>query len=402
MPNQRTVIGGLTFVEGIFLGNDDPTSFSHTTHSTVHAGDDADHVDVHALGGALDQGLIDGSLVIQFNSGVEDILYAQDKATGMGKFRIDKDAGVIAESVTVDQVLGVTGAATVGGPFTVSGAALFNEASTFKKQVQLDHNLDVDGAVKCANLEVTDGPTVIEGDITATGEIECHELVVASGVKGAAFSHLDPHGVVALETAVTRDPLSGTVQIANLRCSARKVDLDANGLAPDGFPPGLFMTEAYCSEHLRLIDDGQVLFQPAENTFYRFGSHPDGSNIDADGLYFTSGTANDQNTVQIGVSQGAPSIELVGQKNDVAGGLNAGQLPVLMVRPKAGDPMSFAIKATGETFIHDRLIVEGATPHMSPRSRMGTSKRLIHWRFEKPASRSCWWRTQRLGSTVKH
>ena len=268
MPNQRTVYGGATLVEGIFLGHDDPGAFAHisqTAHAGVHAQDDEDHVDIHALGGALDQGLIDGSLVIRFDSGVEDILYAVDKASGSGKFQIDKNAGVHARNVFVDHSL------IAGGPCT------FADETIFEKHVQITDILDVTqdanvgGSFKCASLEVTDGPTLIEGDFTTTGEVECHSLK-AETVTGDAFSHLDDQGVLALDNVVARDPASGAVQIANLRCTARKVILDENGLAPDGLRPGLFMTEATCSEELRLIEDGRVLFHPEENTTYRFGS----------------------------------------------------------------------------------------------------------------------------------
>ena len=96
MPNQRTVYGGATLVEGIFLGHDDAASFSHIVHSTVHAGDDADHVVVHGVGGELDQGLIEGPLVVRFDDGVEDIL----QGDGHGKvFDRQERRGACAQRV---------------------------------------------------------------------------------------------------------------------------------------------------------------------------------------------------------------------------------------------------------------------------------------------------------------
>ena len=48
--------------------------------------------------------------------------------------------------------------------------------------------------------------------------------------------------------------------------------LDADGLAPDGIPPGLFFTEGMCSEFLRLVDDGVIVYD--QNDLYRqFGRY---------------------------------------------------------------------------------------------------------------------------------
>ncbi len=139
-----------------------------------------------------------------------------------------------------------------------------------------------------------------------------------------------------------RDSALGAVTIANLRCTARKLNLDGEGNAPDGFRPGLFITEGTVSEQLSLLDDGRIFFQPGQHNYYRFGAvdgHP--RDITKDGIHFSSGENNNLNSVRLRVSRDHPTLVLTGTKD--------GNVPCILVQ-NAEDPPEplFSVTSDGD------------------------------------------------------
>ena len=301
MPDQRVHYGGPTVFAGRFREDDTHTQFPTTTHH------DAVHVDGGAI--QLDANNVDGTILVTHELGVQDILRAKQKGTGDTTVLLDKNGKIICHNMECKSVSRFLGGVHIGenddgDPHTV----LFPH-----------------GEVACLSLEAA--------TVTAT-HVEDVDFI-----SGSAFSATDDHTVEALPTVVQRDPETGIVQIANLRCLARKVDLDANGLASDGVQPGLFMTEGTVSEELKLVQDAKIVYTPDDNRFYRFGCAGAQTDVDADGLHFSDGLADQLNSVNLRVSRDEPTLTLTGTKAD--------NVDVIAVQDPTGQEVLFGVSDTG-------------------------------------------------------
>ena len=202
-------------------------------------------------------------------------------------------------------------------------------------------------------------------DVHIENDAEVDGKLTVTEVDGTAVSHLDVHTVNAANTLVKRHPATGCVSIANLRVPSRENALDANGHAPDGFPPGLFTSKATVTEELRLAQDARVFFEPAEDNYYRFGAVEghidDGRHIDKDGLHFSSGTGDQLNSARLRVSRDHPTLTIVGNKNSA-------DLASIHVQDENSN-VTFFVKPSG--------VVQGKTGNFI--ENMSTRNLLLHY-----------------------
>jgi hypothetical protein len=144
-------------------------------------------------------------------------------------------------------------------------------------------------------VENKDGDDFFAVDNQSKTVVSGKGLVVTTVCSGGAFDKVDDHTVATTkDTVVLRDGATGTCSIANLRVDSRETNLNAQGLAPDGGPPGLFFTKGACSEHLHLLQNARVSHETGTRQ-YRFGVDSAGFNTSTAGLHFveTSGS-NDE------------------------------------------------------------------------------------------------------------
>ena len=210
------------------------------------------------------------------------------------------------------------------GPVTIQHTAVHVDGddvvidSHNQGTVQIKHDFGAGGQDAIVAQDKTTGQTTFrvdaQGDMFVRNKVTCESLetetLETAAVSGVAFSHEDNHLVAAAATVVQRDPTDGAVHIANLRCSARKTNLDGDGNAPDGGPPGLFWTEATCSDSLNLVDNAEIKFQPEDHTSYGFGCLGSTPNKAIDGLHLSSGLGTSQNRVLLRVSPDVPAISV--------------------------------------------------------------------------------------------
>ena len=300
MPDQRVHYGGPTVFAGRFREDDTHTQFRATT---VH---DAVHVDDGAI--QLDANNVDGTIIVTHELGVQDILRAKQKGTGDTTVLLGRNGKITCHNMEAINVSRFLGGVHIG------------ENDDGDAHTTLFPN----GEVRCLALTAD--------TVTGTSVEDC------SFISGSAFSATDDHTVEALPTVVQRDPETGIVQIANLRCLARKVGLDENGLASDGVQPGLFVTEGTVSEELKLIQDAKIVYTPDDNRFYRFGCSGAQTNVNMDGLHFSDGIADQLNSVNLRVSRSEPTLTLTGTKAD--------NVNVISVQDPTGSPV-FGVSDTG-------------------------------------------------------
>ena len=131
----------------------------------------------------------------------------------------------------------------------VDGGDVVIDAHNLEGTIFIKHDFGAQGQDVLLAEDKTTGDRTFQ--VTKTGDLWVRDTVFSErvdaqtlshvdSVDGSAFSHEDDATVAALATVVQRDPGQGAVTIANLRCKSRKLNLDGNGNAPDGFPPGLF------------------------------------------------------------------------------------------------------------------------------------------------------------------
>ena len=287
MPNQRIQFGGPTLFEGTFRGDDEVTGLSADAHGVAHA--------APADGGHNVQldGNIQGTLEV-LHTPAEAVMVSTNSITGED-FKIDKDSKLTANAAHI------TTDVEVDGLLTTLNLVCNNDFTCA-------NNVQVDGALSVMHDEA---------EFTSLVAQTLHSDIV----EGPAFSHLDDQSINALATCVQRDETSGVVNIANLRCTARETQLDANGMCPDGLLPGMWVTKGTVSEQLTLVQDGRIFFEPAADNYYRFGAvkgHEGGArDIAEDGLHFSSGTGDQVNSVRVRVSRDHPTLTITGSK-DVA------------------------------------------------------------------------------------
>ena len=318
MPNQRVQFGGPTIFEGTFLGDD--ATLSVVEHHGAHAPLDQGG---HAV--QMDASDIHGTIVVTHDPDEEIMLSFNSASPDDADFMVDREGTVTAHAAHIETTLSVDGKLTT-------------------------HDFQCNGVIESLQI---DAPVL--GLTTGTG-----------------VSDQDDYTIPAVSTLVQRNSQTGSVFLANLRCTARKTPpVDVNGNTPDGYPPGLLMTEGSVSEQLNLIEDGRIFMQPGPNQYYRFGSE-DGietrpaelagaefdaqwealrlaQHLDQDGIHFSSGVGDQLNSLQLRVSREHPTILLVGSKDDVDQGGIVAEVPTIALQNAAG-AVNFYVRSTGALF----------------------------------------------------
>ena len=285
MPNTRN-IDGRTVTAGRFRGDDEVATKVIVQQIGQAGGGQGVHMDPSNL---------EGPIVVKYNLNtgqkgltVEEANSGQD-VFSIGEFgttKIHRDLETDGDSVTLDcadefNVLDGNGVKVIEGLFATGVPTLeLRAATTIHDTVTLKEN------TYCADTFI------------------CEHLGALQSVSGDAFDKVDDHTALKLaDTAVTRDSANGVVNITNLRVFGRTMpnqvynevvgDYITNGTCPDGFEPGLFFTQGALSGTLRLVDDGNVVFehsagQPAARS-YRFGVSEGATDPASDGLLFVKG-----------------------------------------------------------------------------------------------------------------
>ena len=315
MPNQRVQYGGPTVFEGTFLGDD--VALSVVEHHVAHALPEHGGHDI-----AMDASDLHGPIVVTHEPD-DDVMVSFNSATELEDFMVDREGTVSARAVKIETTAEVDGKLTV-------------------------HDFQCNGVIESLQID----------------------LPIIGMTMGPGVSDQDDHTIPATNTLVKRNSETGSVFLANLRCTARKTPpVDEYGNTPDGFPPGLLMTEGNVTEQLNLIQDGRIFMQPGPNQYYRFGSE-DGietrpaellgaqfdaqwealrleRHLDQDGMHFSSGAGDQLNSTQLRVSRDHPTLLFSGSKNTANQGGVVAEVPTIQVQDEAG-VVNFFVRSTGE------------------------------------------------------
>ena len=368
MPNQRIQYGGPTVFEGTFRGDDEVSGLNTVVHHQAHAAPAAGGHNVQ-----LDADDILGTIKTTYDHGQERIFEAHRSNDDSVTFLIDENADMTVRSVVVETDAIVNAKVQTETLECLGGL----EAGVWEETQSLFHAIQVKEDLDANTVHVERGIT----SGTVETQVLQSAIIQVNAVFGEAFSPWDPYDRDALPTVVMRDPQSGIVQIANLRVTARKNDLNQDQhVRHDNVPAGLFFPEGTCSEVLQLIQDARIVFHPALNTYYRFGAVHGAvsgtSHIDEDGLHFSSGTGNDLNSVRLRVSRDHPTLVLTGSKNSVNIAGTLIEHSSLQVQNAAGQP-TFSVNSSGSAvaasfFSNGQMRSDGGLRLHDPGNALGT------------------------------